>query len=424
MLESDQQTVPAPASWRPTLLRGDALLYAVSAIFSLLMGVFSSQQAQWHWGYLTVGPYVAAAVLALIGTRQKRVSTRRWREAIVAVTFLGVVAAPLALEIHWRQAQPETFVISGAGSDESKGQSPYHQVHCHAHHCVAVKKGVPIFESFFPYFPLMGIFGFPSAFSHQETGFSDARVAMTFFTVLMMAIALALLRAPPESKLRVAQVLVVLPTGALFLTTGGDDMPILALCLLSLVLIQRRATLRTGTALGLAAAMKLTAWPFALAVMAVARERSGQRAWGRLLVTMGVIFTVTVVPYVIRSPHAFVENVFSFPLGLAGVSSPAASPLPGHLLTLWWPPLRHVLLPTVFVVGGFFLVRYLRRSWPIDLVRALKIVAIIFAAVICAATATRLGYVIYPLNFWLWAHLIAPYVQDELAPPAQVSASS
>ena len=42
-------------------LSSDAALYAVSAVFALLLGWTSTQVAQWHWGYLTVAPYAAAA---------------------------------------------------------------------------------------------------------------------------------------------------------------------------------------------------------------------------------------------------------------------------------------------------------------------------------------------------------------------------
>jgi len=52
---------------------------------------------------------------------------------------------------------------------------------------------------------------------------------MSLLTIAVGLIALQLFRAKREQKLRLAQVLFVLPTGALFLATGGDDMPILAL---------------------------------------------------------------------------------------------------------------------------------------------------------------------------------------------------
>jgi hypothetical protein len=386
-------------------LTTDAWLYGVSSVVAFVIGLVSREPAQWHWGFLAAGPFALAAVLALAGGRAISVVKLRWRVLLIGCTFVGVVAIPLTLEIQWRQAQPEVAVIGRSGGEIGNGQSPY-QVVCHHGHCERLLKGVPAYESFFPYFPAMAVFGFPSAVTHQETGFSDSRIAMSVFTGLLMIIALLLLRAPPERKIRVAQVLVLLPTGSLFLATGGDDMPILALCLLALVSLQRNKPWSTGLVLGVAGAMKLTAWPFALVVIAVSRNEQGRRSWQRVSAAMGAVLLGVIAPFAIRDLGAFLSNVLAFPLGLAGVKSPAASPLPGHLLTTWWPPLRHVLLPAIFVVGGYFVARYLRRHWPLDISRGLRLLAIVMTVVICSATATRLGYLIYPLNFWLWAWVL------------------
>ena len=388
-------------------LTSDAWLYGVSAIFAFAMGLVSREAAQWHWGFLAAGPFAIAAVLALLGGRVASVVKQRWRLLLIGCTFVGVVAIPLTLEIQWRQAQPEVGVIGRAGGELGSSKNPY-QVICHDGHCIRLLKGVPAYESFFPYFPAMAIFGFPSAVTHKETGLSDARIAMSVFTGLLMIIALLLLRAPPNRKIRVAQVLVVLPTGSLFLATGGDDMPILALCLLALVALQRNRPWTTGVVLGVAGAMKLTAWPYALALIAVSRYSDGRRSWKQVTLAMGALLHVAITPFAYRNTGSFLSNVLAFPLGLAGVQSPAASPLPGHLLTTWWPPLRHVLLPAVFVVGGVFLAQYLRRHWPLDISRSLRVLAVVMTVVICSATSTRLGYMIYPLNFWLWAWVLAP----------------
>jgi hypothetical protein len=87
------------------------------------------------------------------------------------------------------------------------------------------------------------------------------------------------------------------------------------------------------------------------------------------------------------------------------VSSPAASALPGHILTTWVPALGHVLAPVTFVIGGYFLTRYTRRHWPLTLSRLLAILSISFLVLICVASATRIGYIIYPINIALWASI-------------------
>ena len=394
---------------------GDAIFYALASVFALLLAWRSTQPAQWQWGYLTFGPYALAAVLAFFVGR--RLSKRRqlFRVGLVGLVMLGAVFIPLGLEAHWRHAQPEVGVISRAGQLLSKGQDPYRTYDRHGH-VINEIKGIPAFESFFPYFPLMGIFGLPSAARHESKGLTDARIVMTLMTLLTSVWALALLRLSKEQKIRVAQVLIALPMGALFLSTGGDDMPILALLLLGVAALQRRQSNLAGVSFGLAAAMKLTAWPMAVGALLVTRDREDRSTWKRLLSWIVVIVAVTTVPFVFRAPAAFMSNVFAFPLGLAGVKSPAASALPGHILTTWVPVLGHVLAPVAFVIGGYFTTKYLRRHWPLTLSQLLGVMSVIFAVLMCVATATRIGYLIYPLNFALWSSVtqVQPVAVPEL----------
>ena len=56
-------------------LSSDAALYSLSALFALVLGWTSTQVAQWHWGYLTVAPYAAAAIVAVVRTRTPPYST-------------------------------------------------------------------------------------------------------------------------------------------------------------------------------------------------------------------------------------------------------------------------------------------------------------------------------------------------------------
>ena len=390
-------------------LSGDGLFYVASALFALALGVTSREPAQWHWGYLAAGPYAAVGVLALVlGARRPRRATTL-RVALLALVVLGAVAVPLGLEARWRQldhgvgfAQPEVTVIERSATYLSHGQDPYRS-YLHNGHLVDAVHGLPPYESFFPYFPLMGVFGLPSAETHRGAGLTDARIVMSLMTLLVSGLALGLLRASRAKKIRVAQVMLALPTGALFLSTGGDDMPILALSLLGVAALQRRSNYVAGVSLGVAAAMKLTAWPMAAGALLVARGHDGHRAWRRIAALVIAIVAITVVPFAMKAPWAFMANVFAFPLGLAGVRSPAASALPGHILTTWWAPLGHVLAPMAFAVGGYYAAKYLRRHWPIDLTQLLVLMSVAFTVMIVVASATRVGYVIYPLNFALWS---------------------
>jgi hypothetical protein len=396
-------------------LSSDALLYGLSAVFALGLGMTSHQGAQWQWGYLATGPYALCALIAYGLHRLKLSRTSRIRIGLLALVLLGSVAIPLGLEARWRVAQPEIGVIQRAGDNLSKDRNLYPSYDRHGK-LINPIAGLPAYESFFPYFPLMGVFGLPSAETHQSKGLTDPRIAMSLLTLLASVLALGLLRASTKKKIRVAQFLLALPTGALFLSTGGDDMPILALTLLGVAALQRRQNNFAGISLGLAAAMKLTAWPMAFGALLVARNSKSRSDWKRIAAWVVAIVVVTVAPFAIRAPWAFMSNVFAFPLGLTSVASPAASALPGHILTTLWAPAGHVLAPVTFLVGGYFMTKYLRRHWPLTLAQLLAILSLVFLTMMCVSSATRIGYVIYPLNFamWSWACTEAVVPEKEL----------
>jgi len=392
-------------------LTSDAVLYGLAALFAVGLGWTSRQPAQWHWGYLAFAPYAGAALIAVgLSWRHLRRETLT-RLALLAVVVLGAVVLPLILEARWRQlddhpglAQPEVGVIERAGRYLYEGQDPYKTYERNGHLVNAVP-GLPAFESFFPYFPLMGVFGLPSAETHLGHGLTDARIVMSLMTLIVSGVGIGLLRATRRQKIRVIQILLALPTGALFLATGGDDMPILALSLLGVAALQRRNSVLAGVSLGVAAAMKLTAWPLALGALLVVRRGDERRAWRTTALIILAIVAGTVLPFAVRAPVAFMSNVFAFPLGLTKVVSPAASALPGHLLTTLWSPLGHVLAPLALVVFGYYGVLYARRHWPLSLSQLLGLLAVLFTVLICAASATRVGYLIYPLNFALWSRV-------------------
>jgi len=390
-------------------LSSDGALYAISAVFALLLGLSSGQVAQWHWGFLTAAPYGAAALAGLVLGRVRVRRTTLVRLGLLALVIMGSVVIPLALEARWRHqdpnqgyAQPEVSVIERSATYVSQGQDPYRSYYTDGR-VVDELHGLPAYESFFPYFPLMSVFGLPSAETHASSGLSDARILMSLMTLLVSLAALVMLRTTRQKKIRIAQVLLALPTGALFLSTGGDDMPILALLLLGVAALQRRSANTAGISLGLAAAMKLTAWPVAFGALLVAHDKKDRPAWRTVALWVTGIVMVTVVPFVVKAPWAFFSNVFAFPLGLAHVASPAASDLPGHVLTTWWPPLGHVLAPLALLVGGYFAAKYARRHWPLSLSQLLGLLSIAFLVMMCVASATRIGYIIYPLNFAIWA---------------------
>jgi hypothetical protein len=133
-----------------------------------------------------------------------------------------------------------------------------------------------------------------------------------------------------------------------------------------------------------------------------------------------VVAGPVVVPFALRGPWAFFDNVVLFPLGLSGVTSPAASPLPGHLLVTAFPFLHRALPLAVGLVGGAILAWYLARRTPQTASQVCTIGGIVMAVIILMAPATRIGYLLYPINFFVWTYLFREIERDPALPAQQV----
>jgi Glycosyltransferase family 87 len=391
----------------------DGLLFFGSAIFAFVLWSASDLSPHRDWGRDAVVGYVVCALAAwvLCVLRPKRAFAAR--VALTAVCFVLVALAPMLLMVRARaqaarevHVLPEVGVIERAGHHLAAGRDPY-VAELVGNRLIGTVAGVPRYEAFFPYFPLMLAFGLPSTV-HWLGELGDGRLWMALVTLALLAGALWLARAPPNRTLRAVQVFAVLPTGALFLAGGGDDLPVLALSLFGIAAVAQRRELSAGISFGLAMAMKLTAWPIALLSLFVVRDRHGRRAVARVGAIMAAIVAVVVIPFFVWNPHTFYENVLAFPLGLSGVSSPAASPLPGHLLTSLVPGARRVLLVGLVVVGSPVLAWWLWRRPPRDVDDVCRLTAVIAIVVMCVAPATRVGYVVYPVNLLVWSWLFTP----------------
>jgi Glycosyltransferase family 87 len=403
------------ARWIPEA--GDTVLYGVSGAFALLVAGFSGIALYRQWAELALGPYLAAAVLSLVCAiyqarwRRSQAPSRGRRAARISVflvVLIGATVVPLALEVDWRSegnpsahVQPEVVVVEHAAHRAVHGKDPYQQVVRDGHEVVSTP-GEPEYENFFPYGPLMSVFGLPSS-TRGTIKLTDARIFFSLFTLAVTVAALALCRAPREPRIRALQLLTVLPTAALPLATGGDDMPVVAVLLLAMVLAQRRKPLASGVALGIVAAMKFTAWPLAALALFAARDRQDRRRPGLMAAGMALVVVPAMLPFLVNNATAFVQNVILYPLGLSGVPSPAASPMPGHLLVNDFPQLHKVLPLLLVVVGGAVLVPYLIRRPPTSAAAVCSLAGWVMTIAILLAPATRVGYLLYPINFFVWA---------------------
>ncbi|NNN02491.1 MAG: DUF2029 domain-containing protein [Acidimicrobiaceae bacterium] len=393
-----------------SLTSRDAVLYFLASLFALGTWLTSTDLAQWRWGEMAVGPYALATLVSLSGRRLSHA-----RRVALGVALFGALVVPLVVEVLWRVhspyggfAQPEVMVLERAALAIFHGHTPYVAYWAHGHLVNPVAHGAP-YESFFPYFPLIAVFGWPAVLAHSITGWGDARVAITLFSVLVTLLGVRWLSDSENVRIRVLQYAVALPTGALFAVTGGDDLPILALGLLAVALAHRRRPGAAGVVIGVAAAMKFTAWPLALLLIVVARDERGRHAGVRVATAVASVVAVSVLPPLLVNPTTFIANVVAFPLGLSHVASPAASPLPGHLISEWSPTLGHLLVVLAVLAVGLGAIMVARRRWPLDLPTALSVLALGTLVMISVASATRSGYLIYPLEMavWGWAAKVA-----------------
>jgi hypothetical protein len=429
----------------------DAFLYGCSAVFAGVVAFAMGIPLYRVWGQLAVGPYAAATVLMVVvawrlshrpagdrpagdrpagdGHARRR---RRWNWARVVafvIVLVGATLVPLTLEVIWRSegnaalhVQPEVVVVQQAGVRAAHGKDPYREVDKDGHILIH-QSAEPEYELYYPYLPGMVIFGFSSGSTVSgnklEARLTDARIQFLIFTVAVALVALSRLRPPSDARGRALQVLTVLPTAALPLATGGDDMPVTAVMLLGLVALQRRRPVLAGLALGVAASFKFTSWPLVFLALWAARDLQLHRAAGRYALGVLAVVVPVVAPVALSNPSAFVDNVIRFPLGLAGVSSPAASALPGHILVAAIPGSHRIYVVVVGLVSLAVLATLLRRRPPGDAAELARFTGWLMLVAILLAPATRVGYLLYPINLFVWAWLLRRSDDPALAAPPE-----
>jgi hypothetical protein len=252
----------------------------------------------------------------------------------------------------------------------------------------------------------MAVFGLPRA-AAGEAAWTDARVWFALVTVAALAGAVALLAragGPEPALVRAIQAATVVPLCALTLATGGDDLPVLALCLLAFALAATHRWGLAGLAVGAAAAMKLFAWPVVVVLGATAIV--ARQGWRYAAGAVGVP-VVTTLPALLIDPGALVENVLAFPFGRGLVTSPAASPLPGHLLATSVPGGRYVAYVLLAATGAAIVVALVRKP-PRTAADAARWCGLGLLAATLLLPATRFGYLLYPVALLVWAAALRP----------------
>jgi glycosyl transferase family 87 len=372
-------------------LAADVALYALSAAFALITALTSTLLPHRGWGAIAVWGYLAAIVVSGVQLLLRRPAGRM---LLTWLCWVAVALLPLVVEAVQRaggrtdRAQDEVLVVEQMGARLLHTGTPY----LGADAIVALPSAQQLL-GYSPYQPGMAVFGLPRAV-FGDAWWTDARI---WLAVVTAAALIAAVRVVPV--VRSAQAVTVLPICALTLATGGDDLPVLALCLLALAWCATDRYGIAGVAVGAAAAVKLFAFPVVvvLAVLAV-REGRGRRF---LPGAVGLPIVVLIPPLLVDG-QSFVENVIRFPLGHGIVTSPAQSPFPGHLIATGLPGGRVIAAALLLAAAGTIAVLLVRRPPGTAATAALFCGYGLLSAILLMPT-TRFGYLLYPVSFLVWA---------------------
>jgi hypothetical protein len=389
---------------------GDAALYGLSAIFALVTALTSTLLPHRAWGSVAVWGY---AVAFLIAAGQALLRRPAFRMALTWLVYGATTLVPLVLQAiqradgHTDRAQEEVLVVEHMGERLAHTGTPYL-----AREAITALPPGERLLGYAPYQPGMSVFGLPRA-AFGDFWWTDARIWFALVTAGALVAAVRLL--PPTIALvRAVQFATVLPICALTLATGGDDLPVLALCLLALACCAAGRFTAAGLAVGAAAALKLFAFPV-LAVLLVLAFTQGRMR--RFLPGALGLPILTLLPAFLVNGDAFVENVLRFPLGHGVVTSPAQSPLPGYLISQALPGGRYVAA-ALLVAAGLAIAMLLVRRPPHTAATAALFCGLGLLAAILLMPTTRFGYLLYPLALLVWS----PALSRTLSEPTGTAA--
>jgi hypothetical protein len=361
-----------PRPGRPVIWYGAFAGYAGAVV------VFSGPGNDRIWAVWAV---VAYAVAALVATR--------WRDVALAVSLVGGLAAPVAWLAIRVPATPDVQVVARSAMLLLHHGTPY------------LPAGQVVSSiDYNPYLPVMTVFGLPRAIGVPGLA-GDARVWLCLVSLALFILAFRIAGRP--DAVRCGLFAVASPVVAFPLALGITDPPVLALVCLAVALLGRTSVpvWPAAVLVGVACAMKATAWPALPVLVAMLAYRDGGRAATRFTAVSVGTAAVLVAPF---AGSALFQNTVLFPLGLTSIKTPAASPLPGHLLAMIGPAGQAVAVGLLIAVGAAMAVSLVVRP-PRDGRAAVARLAIGLAMMFALSPATRFGYFAYPVGLVGWLAL-------------------
>jgi hypothetical protein len=371
--------------------RALVITFMAFAAFAGLVAVFSGGN-DGAWGAWAVGGYAVTAV-----------AVWRWPNSLAALLpalAVGLVA-PLAWLAIRAPGTPDVETVTRSAGLLLHHGSPY-----------LPKAQLLRWTDYNPYLPAMTAFGLPKAAGLPGL-LGDPRPWLAVATAAVLAVAFSLgmphgaTRCPScrGSVLRYVVLAVASPVLALSLAVGITDPPVLALMCLGLALTAGRSRpALAGLAIGVACAMKSIAWLALPVIAAMLASRDGARAAARFSiasVATAAALVVAMAPALLTRPSGFLQNTVLFPLGATRQHTPAASPLPGHLLA-GTGSAGHAAAIGLLIAAGLAVAASLVVRPPADTGAATWRLAIGLTLLFALAPAARFGYFAYPVALLGW----------------------
>jgi hypothetical protein len=376
-------SVPAPTErWvRP---RRPVIWYGAFAGYAGAVVVFSGPGNDRVWGIWAVVAYAVAALVAA-----------RWRDAALVVGVAGGLVAPVVWLATRVPATPDVQVVARSASLLLHHGTPY------------LPAGQMLNSiDYNPYLPAMTLFGLPRAIGVPGLA-GDARVWLCLVSLGLFTLAFRVTRR--TDAVRCGLFAVASPVVAFPLALGITDPPVLGLVCLAVALLERTVW-PAAILVGVACAMKATAWPVLPVLVAMLAYRDGGRVAARFTAIAIGTAAVLVAPF---AGSALVQNTVLFPLGLTSIKTPAASPLPGHLLAMLGPAGQAVAVGLLIAAGVAVAVSLVVRP-PGDGRAAVARIALGLAMMFALSPATRFGYFAYPVGLVGWLVLSSTVHTDFL----------
>jgi len=153
-----------------------------------------------------------------------------------------------------------------------------------------------------------------------------------------------------------------------------------------------------------------------LAIMAWVRyaPRAAARFTATAVGTAGIL-ALLVAPEAMATPDAVKQNLIDYPLGLTKHKTPAASPLPGHLIAQLGA-VGHYTAMALMVLAAVAFAAWILLRPPRDARDAAWRLAVGYAVMFILDPATRFGYFAYPLGLLGWLALTETHHPERSEP--------